>query len=188
MFRVLNIRGELMEYRTKLTFALSDTEHYLIIGTWSPDTPAYGVTLLDNHCAQEMKSDPRPFQPLSVRTMKWFHIAHRLYLTSIGYRLANETEIAAAIAKYREHEHIVILDLLRSFEEYHIYQSPRNAAIFGLYPAVELTQANTAKFWGGGCEELSYRCKTIAGEIVEINSRFTFWNDNTRLMICTAEY
>lgn len=184
-FKTIDTHGRVLELQMHITYAPIQVPHALFIGTWKYPDDFNGI--LQEYCEREKQIDI-PFRPASRAMMKGFHHAYRLCLLARGYRIANEEEIQTAKDLADGHEYVAILDAVRPLGDSLIWQSECVSNIFGEWPPTEVTFTDLYNFVKQQ-DGITYRCQTIAGEIVTVVAHFKSMNNNSiKLFIVYSEW
>ena len=172
---VCDVNGVLHTYHQYMVYGSETAPHALMFCFWSegemPD-------LLTRYCERELLQD-KTFSPVPYYALKMTFNAYGMIYSARGYRQASAEEIQSAAdqitAKYGS-----VIDFVRPMNEAFVFLTEASRNVFGKWPAVELSDTS---MFGTLVTPLSMRMQTLSGEIVSVESHFTFLNNETRLMI-----
>lgn len=172
---VCEVNGVLHTYHQYMVYGSETAPHALMFCFWSegemPD-------LLTRYCECELLQD-KTFSPVPYYVLKATFNAYGMLYRARGYRQATAEEIQSAAdqitAKYGS-----VIDCVRSMDEAYVFMTEASRNVFGKWPAVEMSDTS---FFGTFVTPLSMRMQTLSGEILSVESHFTFLNNETRIMI-----
>ena len=172
---VYDVNGVLHTYHQYMIYGSETAKHALMFCIWMEGEMP---NLLTRYCERELLED-KTFSPIPYPALMFTLSAYGMLYRARGYRQATAEEIQAA-AKQVTAQYGSVIDFVRPMDEAYVFMTDLSRNVFGKWPAMEMSDTS---WFGTLVTPLSMRIQTLSGEIVCVESHFTFLNNETRLMI-----